>query len=186
MLLRSAVDDLDKSIDTFRGCGIDQIVISTLDFLPSESLAGEAFTDEGELTSVEGRLEALVERGRETGLDIHYYLGSSGLNEGYCGENVERSFFVASDGAVSPCVYTSLPIQAGLAIEESNALPSRRLSFGNLHEETPSAIWNRKTYKGFRRSFPSGPLHACCQGCAKLQRIPAAEELPLLDSLLVR
>jgi MoaA/NifB/PqqE/SkfB family radical SAM enzyme len=61
--------------------------------------------------------------------------------------------FVSSDGKVSPCVFTNLPIsskyQAGLNARQRY----RRLTFGAVAETSIAGIWRKDVYRAFRRFF---------------------------------
>ncbi len=170
MLLRSGLQDLERLPATFKGLGISQVVISTLDFVPSRELAKEALspgTDQ-EYTALKSQLAGLVEQGKGCGLDFHFHLNPPGRRRQACTENMQRALVVAADGAVSPCVFTNLPVSGVNYVANGIERPYRRLTFGNIKEMGLPAIWSQKAYAQFRRSFYEGRLAAPCQSCPKL------------------
>lgn len=170
MLLRSGLPDLEKLPTALQGLGVDQVVISTLDFVASRELAKEALspgTDQ-EYTALKSQLAGLVEQGKGCGLDFHFHLNPPGRRRQACTENMQRALVVAADGAVSPCVFTNLPVSGVNYVANGIERPYRRLTFGNIKEMGLPAIWSQKAYAQFRRSFYEGRLAAPCQSCPKL------------------
>jgi len=170
MLLRSRIDDLTGLPVAFSGWGINQIVISTLDFIPDRKFVTEAiFPDNNEeYERLRAQLDKVVARGRSDGLDIHYNLYNPSRRRKVCTENVQYSLFVSSDGTVSPCVFTNMPIKEPSLQDDAMFPPYRRLTFGNINENTLSRIWNQKDYKNFRESFNTDRLPETCVKCPKL------------------
>jgi MoaA/NifB/PqqE/SkfB family radical SAM enzyme len=169
MLLRSGLGDLNKLPAVLAGLGVEQVVVSTLDFVPHPDLAAETLTP-ATLQEYEELRACLAEAeaaGKQQGVSIHYDLRPPGQRRPICTENIGRAFFVASDGQVSPCVYTNLPQQN--AAPGAPALPSpyQPLIFGNINEEPLLDIWIKPEYVGFRSTFSSGELLPPCRSCLK-------------------
>ena len=170
MLFRSRIQDLSRLPAIFSGSGINQIVISTLDFIPDSEFVNEAILpdNDAEYERLRVRLDMTVAEGRELGLDIHYNLFNPSKRRKVCTENVQNSLFVSSDGAISPCVFTNIPI-AESTVPDKNAFSSyHRLTFGNIDEHTLPHIWNQKAYRLFRNSFNTERLTKTCLECPKL------------------
>jgi len=71
-----------------------------------------------------------------------------------CPKNPLENFFVASDGAVSPCVYLCPPIRGGYTrLVADRPVPQQRLLMGSLERHDAAAIWNRPAYRRFRKRF---------------------------------
>lgn len=170
MLLKSGLPDLEQLPGVLQGSGVSQVVISTLDFVAAKELEGETLMpgNDQEYEQLNGRLAGLVERGRVSGLKIHYQLKDPSQRQLLCPEKVQRSLFVAADGRVSPCVFTNLPVKQGTYASKGRERPYRRLTFGNVKELPIPAIWRQKAYSNFRRSFFTGKLISLCQNCLKM------------------
>lgn len=168
LLMRSALDELPEIPQKLYKSGADQMVISTLDFVPSPELAAETlfFDDEREAAPVRKLITATIREGRKKGLAIHAHLPIRSRPFQTCTENATRSLFVSAEGSVSPCVFTNLPLTTAL-----RALPGRtpinRMVFGNINETPLEKIWVNDEYKKFRASFTTGDLAPSCRSCPK-------------------
>jgi len=170
LLLRSGLPDLEELPQALQGLGIDQVVISTLDFVPAQEWLGETLrpANPAEYEELEARLQDLVQAGERYGLPIHHQLPHPGERRLLCPENPLQSFFVSASGTVSPCVFTNLPVSGVTHWVNGREVPYRRLTFGQVQEEHLGAIWRRTPYVNFRRSFYTGVLAAPCRHCLKL------------------
>jgi len=170
MLLTSGLKDLEKLPVMLQGSGVSQIVVSTLDFVASRELAGEAVrpADAGEYEEIRSHLERLVQLGKKCGFDIHFQLPDPGSRRPTCTENVQQALVVSADGLVSPCVFTNLPVSGVSYYHQGREHPYRQLFFGDVNERPLKEIWSQKTYAGFRRSFNHGELAPPCRHCGKL------------------
>jgi MoaA/NifB/PqqE/SkfB family radical SAM enzyme len=170
MLFRSSFDDLERLPSLLEGLGVSQVVVSTLDFIPSEELGDEVVlpSSKAEYEEVVRRVDDLVMAGEQKGLDIRYRVICPGVRREVCTENVQRAVCVSSDGAVSACVYTNLQVSGAFYLWDGRRLAYERMAFGNIREEPLSAIWRKKGYSAFRRSFNTGRLASQCLHCLKL------------------
>ena len=170
MLLRSGIKDLPKIPSVFSGSRISQVVISTLDFIPDKELAAEALlpADEAEFEHLSAILDQVVADAKSLNLDVYYNLYNPSKRRQACTENVQNSLFISSDGTVSPCVFTNLPIIESLLPGNNLFSAYRRLGFGNVNEYTLSSIWSQKAYKLFRNAFNSENPPDVCLKCPKL------------------
>jgi MoaA/NifB/PqqE/SkfB family radical SAM enzyme len=171
MLFRSGMQELEALPELLEGLGASQVVVSTLDFVPTDELRKEAVIPETveEYREICSRLDSLVEAGRKKGLGIHYHLVSTEDRREVCTENVQRALCVSSDGAVSPCVYTNLRVSGTYYDMRGKKVSCQRMVFGNIREKDVKDIWKEKSYKAFRRSFFKGELAPTCQKCRKIR-----------------
>ncbi len=139
MLFRSGMTELETLPSLLEGLGVSQVVVSTLDFVPTEELRKEAV------------IPATEEEYREI-----------------CTENIQRALCVSSDGAVTPCVYTSLGVSGTYYDLQGEKVSYQRMVFGNIQEKDVRDIWKEKFYSAFRRSFCKGELAPTCQKCPKI------------------
>jgi MoaA/NifB/PqqE/SkfB family radical SAM enzyme len=169
LLLRSHLSDIDNIVPMLAGQGIQQVIISTLDFVPSKDLQKELLMpqDESEYRELKSLLDRLVTAGKQVGLRISYRLVFPEKRNGICTENVERALFVSADGTVSPCVFTNIPVFEAFHMAGGCEQQYRRLTFGTVTETSVPAIWFSRNYTTFRDSFDS-TLLPFCQECPKL------------------
>jgi MoaA/NifB/PqqE/SkfB family radical SAM enzyme len=169
LLLRSHLRDVHRIIPAFKDHGIEQVIVSTLDFVPSKDLQEEilAPADENARDDLKSFLDRLVREGEEEGLNIYYKLVSPGKRNRICTENIERALFVSADGTISPCAFTNIPASGMFHMAGEREEVYQRLTFGNATDEPILAIWQSKGYASFRASYGSIP-HPICQVCPKL------------------
>lgn len=160
MMLASAVEAV-KSLPAMAGeLGVHSVVVSTLDYVPDPGLEQEAFYPGG-IEKLQAAAEILREAesaAESLGVDFHWSLPRSDAPGDKCRENISRSFFVASDGAVSPCVYVNLPIEGGHPY---------RLVFGNVNERDVLEIWADEKFRVFRERLSKGCPATICKKCPK-------------------
>jgi len=171
MLLRSGLDELPRLPEALTGTGVQQVVISTLDFVPAASLKAEALSleDRAEYAEVKALLDEVVDAGKRGGLEVHYQLPDWTNRGASCTENATRAAFIAADGSVSPCVFTNLPVDGALLyVSRRRERPYRRLTFGNINTTPLAAIWHSRPYAEFRAAFATGWLGEPCATCPKL------------------
>jgi len=172
LLLRSYLRDIHGIIPAFKDHGIEQVIMSTLDFVPSKDLQDEilAPADEDMHGELKTMLDGLVREGERAGLNIYYRLVSPGKRSRICTENIERALFVSADGTISPCAFTNISASGVSHMAGEREKVYQHLTFGNVTDESILAIWQSKGYASFRASFDS-MLHPICQGCPKLYEV---------------
>jgi MoaA/NifB/PqqE/SkfB family radical SAM enzyme len=170
ILLRSRLGDIERLPLFLQGLAVSQVVVSTLDFVPCKELEGETIiplTSE-EYEELRARLEAVKVVTERFGVGFHYRLHRPGKCSTTCTENIQRSLFVSSDGMVSPCVFTNLPISEETQIYFNGDRRYRRLTFGNVGDASIGDIWRGRAYRDFRKSFYAKRLPSICKDCPKL------------------
>lgn len=167
LLLRSQLADIEGIIPMFQGKGLNNIIISTLDFVPGPELEGESLIPrtESEYNEIKLILDRLVRDGERAGLSIHYQLASPEPQVPGCPENVERALFISADGSVSPCAFTNIPA-SGLYWREGKGCAYNRMLFGSIKDSSVPVIWLSRRYSEFRNSFTASP-EAFCRTCPK-------------------
>jgi MoaA/NifB/PqqE/SkfB family radical SAM enzyme len=170
LLLKSGLPDLEKLPQFLGELGVQETVISTLDFVPTRELAVESFAgaDPAAQAELHARLAGVAAAAAQAGVTVHYSLKPPGARSLLCPENPQRALCVAGDGAVSPCVFTNLPVSRAVYQGLGGEQTYRPLVFGNLLTQDLGAIWRQPGYKNFRCTFFTGRLATPCQHCLKL------------------
>jgi MoaA/NifB/PqqE/SkfB family radical SAM enzyme len=173
MLFQSGIENLRNLPHLLEGCGVSDVVISFLDFIPCEELQSEVIAPATKVEHEELRscLEGVKEEGRLLHLHVHHPLESTGEIKAGCTENVQRAVCIASDGSVSPCVYTNMQVPGACYVPQGEKREYERMVFGNIQEKTLKTIWQEKAYSAFRNSFHKGELSSHCVRCPKLGRL---------------
>lgn len=186
MLLRSGLDEIRQLPDLLHGLDITQVVISTLDFIPSLALEHEALipTSQEEYLSWRACLDEMAAKGKKSNTDIHYQLVSFGKEKQAtdndldivlffpvawptCTEHIQNAAFISANGDITPCVFTHLPVLTPETIPLQTGRPYQPMIFGNIHDQSLEAIWETKAYLEFRRSHRAGNLTGVCKYCLK-------------------
>ena len=178
MLLSSGLENLAGLPDLMQGLGIRQAVISTLDFIGDDRLAEASFIpDHQTLDNLKNHLDLVVRDGRSRGLDIHYQI-PGGRQPGSCSENVLKSLVISSDGTVSPCVFTNMPLTGGDGLQKGRARAYIPLHLGNIHSLPLDRIWWRKEARALRKAFTRHRYPLPCIDCPK-RRTVTDQVIPL-------
>jgi len=170
LLLNSGLPDLEKLPHILPGLGVNQVVISTLDFVPSRELADERLLSAGLSADdeLQARLAQVAAAAARLGVTVQYRLNPPGKGALLCPEHAHQAFYLTADGGVSPCVFTNLPVSRATYMGREGELPYQPLVFGNLLEQELGDIWRRKAYVHFRRTFFTGRLATPCRQCLRL------------------
>jgi MoaA/NifB/PqqE/SkfB family radical SAM enzyme len=168
LLLRSHLPDINMIVPALAGIGIQQVVISTLDFVPHRNLGNECLAPRNhvEYQELKSLFAKLAEEAEKKEIDLFYNLVLPSAKGRVCTENPRRALFVSSDGSVSPCVFTNIPALGSSHMVDGNERECRKLIFGSVAGEWLPTIWKHQHYREFRRFFESRP-HPLCGVCPK-------------------
>ncbi|SFM64322.1 radical SAM protein [Thermodesulforhabdus norvegica] len=164
MLLMSALDELRRIGPVFGATGVQEVVISTLNYVPHPSLKNESFfyCDTGKREKAREILMQLLEESGSGGIP-RIAVNFPPFNKGRgCLEKATRSVFVSHEGSVHPCVYLGIPLKNPAGDEAANVV-----SFGNLEYEDLSEIWHRPSYREWRKNLEKIRQHDLCRDCGR-------------------
>lgn len=170
MLLRSGLDKLDKLPPFLAELGADQTVISSLSLVVDQALAPEAMlaSNEKEYMEIKKRLLEARQASEGLGTEIYFHLVSPLLTPSCCSENIGQALFVGSNGDISPCVMTQVPVTGrNYYWFEGQRQILNKLHFGNIRDDSISTIWNRKEYREFIHTIDMGGVPNICRNCYK-------------------
>ncbi len=172
VLLQSNKDDVKRLPSLLKGLGVSEVVISTLDYIPTPELRKEELFPQTkeEFESLRTYLDEVQADGAKMGVPIHYQIGYGGHRRSFCSENIEKALVISATGDVLPCVSASIPVSEDRGQTENTEL-RERLTFGNITKQSIANIWWSEGYKKFRRSFYQEHGAASCQNCSKLHLI---------------
>lgn len=170
MLLQSALDDLEKIPAFLAQSGADQTVVSSLYLALNRSLEAESIlaTGKDEFQEFKSRLLETKAHSAKSGVDLHLHIVSPQKENFKCSENVNCAVVVGSDGSISPCVFTQIPVKGeNFYYFKGQKVAQRNLSFGNIQTESLNTTWHRKEYQRFLRSHLRGQIPKVCEKCLK-------------------
>lgn len=153
LMLRSNFHELKEILPLARRVEAKQVVASNLTLIADPSLAGEALFNDTEGTDdYRNALDEIRENASREDIVFDYHGPGLDMTSVLCRENVRRACVINVDGEVVPCVFTN-PVLSSHYIFQGESLPLRSLSFGNIHNESLTRIWNNKKYVAFRNLF---------------------------------
>lgn len=163
LLLRSQAGDIDNLVPALAGRGIQNIVVSTLDFVSDRELLSESLStmDEEEYIRLKSMLDRAKAEAEKGGSSLHCNLPVPGSNGVNCTENTQNALVVTSDGKISPCVFLDMPAEGATFIVAGEEKIYSRLTFGSLADSTLPEIWWSQEYRSFRRETASGTFSMC-------------------------
>jgi len=170
MLMRCLLGDIEKLPAFLEGTGATQAVISSLSLATSPEMEKEATLASGkeEFEELKGRLMAVKEESRKTGTDVYFHIVSPLKKGGGCSENISKALVVGSNGDVSPCVMTQVPVKGkNVYYFQGKMTELQRLAFDNIGKDSLNTIWHRKGYRAFRQSFRREQVPDICGKCYK-------------------
>jgi MoaA/NifB/PqqE/SkfB family radical SAM enzyme len=160
MMLASVMEAVRSLPGLAYRLGVHAVVVSTLDYIAGPGLEAEAFMPK-ETRKIARAAAVLAESGAEAkclGVDFHWSLPRPAASGKGCRENISRTFCVAVDGSVSPCVFLNVLID--------RPDPKRRV-FGNVNKTDPLEIWESDAFRSFRNSLASCDAALPCRTCPK-------------------
>lgn len=169
LLMASTLSEVEKIPHKLAGIGVDEVVISTLDFVSAPHLQAEAVRPESpaDYAWICDELSRVAEQCRRVGLQVHYRVPSPEVTNPLCTENIQKSAVVCADGRVSPCVFAALPVRDAMCCEGSASKPYERIVFGSVADTPFPLIWSGSAARHFRESFFSGGFYPLCRSCPK-------------------
>lgn len=176
ILLRSGLKDLEGLPELMVRHGVEQAVISLLDFEPDKALAKEVLAPKTAVArrKLEERFAALRTAASQTGVTIHTpRLSPKSADQPACSENVQQALFISADGQVSPCVFANIPVNEAGPVEyarKGRSTPYHRVTFGNVARELLPEIWRKESYRRFRANLAEGRPPEICMTCTKRER----------------
>lgn len=160
LMLASAMESVRGLPALAAELGVHAAVVSTLDYIPAPGFEQEAFNadETGKLAEAARILTEAETEAEALDVDFHWSLPRPDAPGTGCRENIARSFYTASDGAVSPCVYVNLPV--------GGHHPDRHV-FGNVNERDVLEIWDDEEFRIFREALAGGDPAPVCRSCPK-------------------
>jgi len=170
MLLRSGRSDLQKLPEFSGNLGVTQVVVSSLSMVVHPELESESVlvTDKVEYHEFAGQAAQLRQVAARQGVSLEFHVATPFSERTDCSENIGRSLVIGSDGTVTPCVMTNIPVSNGqVHYFQGSAFPLAHYDFGRVMDESLAEIWRKKEYRRFRHSRNRGDAETFCRHCLK-------------------
>jgi MoaA/NifB/PqqE/SkfB family radical SAM enzyme len=154
LMTRSNVAELPRVVEFAASAHADEVVATNLDLVVTPALDGMKAYAAGSLAEAAHKaMDDARATAARCGIAFRCYpLEPQEL--AVCELNPLKIVFISADGAVSPCVYTSLPGQTEIPrFVDGASVRAPVLHFGNVREMPLQEIWDRPDYSAFRRHF---------------------------------
>ena len=150
LMTRTNLAELPRAVELAAELGADELVATNLDYVMTPELDALRAYGEGLPARV---LEEARAAARRTRIAFRPY-PLEFREMAVCDLNPLKILYIAADGGVSPCVYTSLAGQSDMPrVFDGRALSVPVVSFGNLNAQTLTQIWESAAYGEFRAAF---------------------------------
>lgn len=171
LVFRSVLEEVSELVSLLTGLGVEQVIISTLDFIPAKELQNEVIQprSQEEAKAIKGFFDSVVTEGGKRGMKISYSFPDLDPQGFLCSENPFRALCVAVDGWVSACVYNNLPIEGETYYTAQGERRYKRKGFGTVPNRSLGEIWRSGPFRRFREQFRQGVLDSVCRSCLKLK-----------------
>ena len=174
--------ELPQAVELAADLGADELVATNLDYVISPGLDElRAYSGSPPAQACCAALDAAAAAARAAGIGFRPYRLQF-REMAVCDLNPLRILFVASDGSVSPCVYTSLAGPSEIPrVFEGRPLETPVVSFGNVNQRSLMEIWESAAYREFRGRFARRVTGAglamlgAAAGAAPDEELPAPE-----------
>jgi MoaA/NifB/PqqE/SkfB family radical SAM enzyme len=169
MLLNSTIEDVRLIPEKLAGTGIEEVIISSLDFVPEKNLQPEVISAQSNANyrDILNKLDLASESCSKAGIKLYYRLPSPDLINPLCTEKVLQSVYIGSGGDVFPCAYMGLPVGNSLYMADGLMIPYKGFSPGSLRTSSFPQIWRENVSRRFRNSFFTGGYYSMCKVCPK-------------------
>ncbi len=183
LMTRTNLAELPRAVELAAELGADELVATNLDYVMTPGLdALRAYGEGPPARALGAALEEARAAARRAGIAFRPY-PLAFREMAVCDLNPLRILFISADGAVSPCVYTSLTGQSAIPrVFDGRALEVPVVQFGNLNERPLAEIWESAAYREFRALFAGRIgsasrmlLGALPRGAAAQEDIPAPQ-----------
>jgi MoaA/NifB/PqqE/SkfB family radical SAM enzyme len=159
MLMRSCVDDLDKLPDFLANAGVSQVVISSLSLVVNAEMEAESVFSlpKSEFLELKDRLLQVRADSENLGTEVHFHIVSPFMEKFHCMENATHAVVIAQ-----------IPVEGeNEHYFRKQKQHLRKMSFGNITDNSLDGIWHQKEYRRFLKTYRSEKSPSFCMNCLK-------------------
>lgn len=182
LMTRANLAELAQAVTLAAGLGADELVATNLDYVVAPELdALRAYSAAPAAPALSAALEEASAAARAAGIAFRSYRLQQ-REMAVCDLNPLKIVYIASDGSVSPCVYTSLSGPGEIPrVFEGQPFATPVVRFGNVNERALLDIWESAPYREWRELFVRRVARAglallgAAAGGAPEEELPAPE-----------
>jgi MoaA/NifB/PqqE/SkfB family radical SAM enzyme len=154
LMTTASLGELPQAVRLAADLGVDELVATNLDYVIHPGLDRlRAYSASPPAAAARAALEEAARVARGARIAFRPYRLEY-RDMAVCDLNPLKIVFIASDGSVSPCVYTSLAGPQSIPrVFEGRPLETPVVRFGNVNEQPFAEIWEAARYREFRGRF---------------------------------
>jgi len=168
-LTRSGLaSELDALPDFLTRLGVQAVAMRPLSYATSPETECDTLVPDTQeaYEALADRLRRLAGETAARGIRLDSQVVYGGQSRFRCPDIPGSAFFVAADGALSPCPLCNVPVAETACYRfHGQDIPFPHDVRGNLHTTSLPAIWNAEAYKEFRYQHDTGTPPAGCADC---------------------
>ena len=134
--------------------GVDGVIFTHLDYLPQERWnILRTFYHESPTRVFEESIEELRRQGKKERIPVKVY-PLKAEEKPVCEPDPPHQVFFSVDGSISPCPYLRIPKRGDIPrifLNQEYSVP--QTIFGNVDQEDFLEVWNKESYRSFRKVF---------------------------------
>ena len=158
LMLKDNISEIPRLPQLAKEIGIEDIVLTNLIHITNEWQEGQkVYNCNRDQVNSSNPFGEILKEAEAKAKELKITLRTHPLSPtdvAVCEENPLRNIYISVDGEASPCVYLYPPLPSPFKrIFCSKEHTMSSLSFGNTFKEPFDAIWNKKRYVEFRKSF---------------------------------
>jgi MoaA/NifB/PqqE/SkfB family radical SAM enzyme len=154
LMTKFNIRSLPKTIPLAAELGVDEVMATNIDYLAGERCnLLRTFYHESPSQTFQDSIDEMHRMGKKMGIAVRTYpLKCQEVL--VCEANPPRNAFFSIDGSVAPCVYLRIPKKGDIQrIFQNKEYSVPQTFFGNINDEDFYEIWNKGSYKIFRKVF---------------------------------
>ena len=153
-MTRLNMGELPGLVSVAAKLGVNEVIFTHLDYLPEERWnILRTFYHESPTRAFEESIEEIQRQGKKERIPVKAY-PLKAEEKPVCEPDPPNRVFFSVDGSIAPCPYLRIPKRGDIPrifMNQGYSVP--QTIFGNLHQENFLEVWNKESYRSFRKVF---------------------------------
>jgi len=153
-MTRLNMGELPGLVSVAAKLGVNEVIFTHLDYLPEERWnILRTFYHESPTQAFEESIEEIQRQGKKERIPVKAY-PLKAEEKPVCEPDPPNRVFFSVDGSIAPCPYLRIPKRGDIPrifMNQGYSVP--QTIFGNLHQENFLEVWNKESYRSFRKVF---------------------------------
>ena len=153
-MTRLNMGELPGLVSVAAKLGVNEVIFTHLDYLPEERWnILRTFYHESPTQAFEESIEEIQRQGKKERIPVKAY-PLKAEEKPVCEPDPPNQVFFSVDGSIAPCPYLRIPKGGDIPrIFMNRGYSVPQTIFGNVHQENFLEVWNKESYRSFRKIF---------------------------------